>query len=64
MLLTNVVIRLFLNNLLFLDDIRLFHEIPQRDCRVAIFSHGGHLLAAAIKVKDDFLKSSLLEPEP
>jgi hypothetical protein len=48
----------------FLDDIRLFHEIPQRDCRVAIFSHGGHLLAAAIKVKDDFLKSSLVEPEP
>jgi hypothetical protein len=32
-----------------LDDIRLFHEIPQRDCHVATFSHGGHLLAAAIK---------------
>ena len=31
------------------DDMRLFHEFPVRECRVTLFSHGGHLLVAAVK---------------
>lgn len=31
------------------DDLRLFHEFPVRECRVTLFSHGGHLLVAAVK---------------
>ena len=34
---------------ILIDDMRLFHEFPVRECRVSLFSHGGHLLVAAIK---------------
>ena len=34
---------------ILIDDMRLFHEFPVRECRVVLFSHGGHLLVAAVK---------------
>lgn len=37
----------FLN--ILIDDMRLFHEFPVRECRVCLFSHGGHLLVASLK---------------
>ena len=33
---------------LLIDDMRLFHEFPVRESRVCLFSHGGHLLVAAV----------------
>ena len=34
---------------ILIDDLRLFHEFPVRECRVCLFSHGGHLLVASVK---------------
>ena len=34
---------------ILIDDMRLFHEFPVRECRVCLFSHGGHLLVASLK---------------
>lgn len=37
----------FLN--ILIDDMRIFHEFPVREARVCLFSHGGHLLVAAVR---------------
>ena len=34
---------------ILIDDLRLFHEFPVRECRVCLFSHGGHLLVASVQ---------------
>ena len=37
----------FLN--ILIDDMRQFQEFPVRESRICLFSHGGHLLVAAVR---------------